>query len=91
MAAVAGIEAGRIGFAVEIPRRTNRVQRGYGAEKRRYLKNPGMCCQRGMADFTARIAAAGVNEPAELDIEARLAPRPSRGVVRMALLAIRQV
>jgi hypothetical protein len=91
MAAVAGIEAGRIGFAVEIPRRTNRVQRGYGAEERRYLKDSGMCGKGCMADFTTRIAATGIDEPAELDIEARIAPRSSGGVVRMALLAIRQV
>jgi hypothetical protein len=50
-----------------------------------------MRSQRRMADFTTRIAAAGINEPAELDIKAWVAPRSSGGVVRMALLAIRQV
>lgn len=50
-----------------------------------------MCRKRGMADFAPCIAERGIGQPAELNIEARVAPRPSEGVVRMALLAIRQV
>jgi len=91
VAAVAGIESGRVGFAVEIPRCTNRVQRGYDAEGHGNLKDPGMGRQRRMTDFTTRIAEAGINEPAELDIEARVAARSSGGIVRMTLLAIRKV
>src|SRR5512143_286640 len=50
-----------------------------------------MCRQRGMTNFASRIAKGGVDEPAERDIEARIAPRPSEGIVRMTLLAVCQV
>ena len=40
-----------------------------------------MRSQRRMADFTPRFAEAGIDEPAELNVEARVAPRPTEGVV----------
>jgi hypothetical protein len=91
MAAVAGIEPGRADFAVEIPRSADRIQRSYGAHERGYLKDTGMGGPRDMTDFTSRIAESGIHEPAELNVEAGVASRTSGGVVRMALLAIRQV
>lgn len=90
VAAGAGIEARGADLAVEIPRRAQRIDRGYDAEEGWNLKtNARMGRQRDVADLASRIGA--VNEPSELDIKARFAARPARGVVRMALLAKSQV
>lgn len=65
VAAVAGIEAGGAGLAVEIPRGAGGSNRGYDAECSRNLKDPGMGCKRGMAYFAPCIAEDWIDEPAE--------------------------
>ena len=91
VAAVAGIEAGGAGLAVEIPGGADGINRGYDAECGGNLKDPGMGRKRGMAYFTPRVAEGCINEISELDIEARVASRSSEAVIGMALLAIRQI
>jgi hypothetical protein len=44
-----------------------------------------------MADLTSRIAKCGIDEPSQLDVEARVAARSSEGVIGMALLAVCEV
>ena len=76
---------------MEIPRGSDGIERRYRAEGGGDLKNTGMCRQRGMTNFASRIAKGGIGKPAELDIEARFTPRPSEGIVRMALLTVREI
>jgi hypothetical protein len=91
VAAVAGVKAGGAGFTVEIPRSADGIERCYSAEGGGDLKDPGMGRQGGMTDLASGIPEGGINKPAELNIETRIAPRPSEGIIRMALLAVRQV
>jgi hypothetical protein len=65
------------------------IRFGSGVHRKISRRMVRMGRQRGMADLAsiARSTCCGAGKPAERDIEARVAPRPSGRLVRMACLA----